>query len=80
MEVLHPRGYGYHRTTVTHRKHSSGGEPIGRSTTNPIIYTILYKAVLSGEELLEVSTHQVVESILISCDADGNELILSKTY
>ena len=72
MEVLLPRGDGYQRETVAYSKQSSDDELIDCCNANPILDTRVYKAVFSGGEGIVVSANIVADSILNSCDADGN--------
>ena len=51
-------------------------ELISRRDANPILDKIVYKAVLSGGEGVELYTNRVAESILTLCDSEGNEFIM----
>ena len=59
MEVLIPRGDGYHIATVAHIKRNVHGELIGIRISNPIFDTRLYETVLPGVEGVGVSENRV---------------------
>ena len=76
MEGLLPRGDGYQRSTVARRKWNVDGELIILCNANPILDTRVYEAVFSDKEGLEISSNQVAESIITSCDSEGSEFII----
>ena len=43
---------------------------------SPILDTTVYEAVFPGGKVVEVSTNQVAEYILTSCDAEGNAFMM----
>ena len=63
MEVLLPRGYGFHRTTVAHIKRNVDVELIGLHNANPILDTRVYEAVLPHGEWFQLTENRVSESI-----------------
>ena len=66
----------YQRATVSHRKRNVYEEIIGLCNDKPILDTSIYEDVLPGEEGGELLENQVDESILTSCDAEVNELMV----
>ena len=72
MEFLLPRGDGYQRVTVSHRKQSDYGEIICRRNANLILYTRIYESVSLGGEVIEFYANRMAESIFTLCDTDGD--------
>ena len=76
MEVLLPRGDGYHNTKVAHMNQNVDGDLIDLRNANLILDTTVYDAVFPGGEGLEESTNQVSETIIISFGAEVNEFMM----
>ena len=76
MEVILTRGYGYQRATLVHRKCNVDVGLIGLLNANLIFDTRLYQDVFPGVKGVEVSSNRLAQSILTSCDAEGNEFIM----
>ena len=77
-EVSLPRGDGYQRAVVSHRKRDRGGNLIGRRNNNPLLDTRVYEARFPDGEAIEVAANVVAESLFRVCDSDGNEFLLIK--
>ena len=76
MEVLIPRGYVYQQVTVALGKQSADGKHIVSRNSNPILDTKIYKEVFPYREGIIESSSRVDDSILNSCESEGNKIIM----
>ena len=73
VQVLLPKGDGYQRAHIQHRKRNADGELIGQRHSNPILDTRVYEAVFANGEAVDVAANTVAASLLDNCDDEGNE-------
>ena len=53
---------------------------MGRSHTNPILNTRMYQIKFDGDEVTELTTNVISESMYAQCDADGNKYYVLVNY
>jgi len=78
MQVLLPRGDGYQRATVAHRKRDADGNPIGIRNNNPILDTRVYEVEFEDGAAVELAANAVANALFDSTDPDGNEFLVFK--
>ena len=73
VQALLPKGDGYQRAHIQHRKRNADGELIGQRHSNPILDTRTYEAVFADGSAVDVAANTVAASLLDNCDDEGNE-------
>ena len=74
--VFLPRGEGYQRATISHRKRNSSRNTIGRRSANPFLDNHVYEAEFPDGEGLEISANNATTSLFDNCLYDGHDLML----
>ena len=77
--VLIPRGDSYQRSTISHRKHNSSVEIVGRRNANPLLDTRAYEAELPGGEGVAFLANTMATRLLDICSYDGHNLMLFRS-
>ena len=72
-----PRSNSLARGTVIGRKRDARSDPIGNANANPIMDSRFYHVEIDDSDICELTANVIAESMYASCDADGNEYILS---
>ena len=75
-EVLLPKGNGYESGKVVSRKRNSDGDPIGKSNSNPILDTRIYRVEFSDGHVEEFAANVIAECMMSQCDSEGRQQLL----
>ena len=74
--ILLPRGDEMTRGHVVAQRHDANQNPMGRAHTNTILDTRMYQVEFAGDEVTELTSNIIAESMCAQCDADGNVYLL----
>ena len=58
------------------QNHDANGHIMGKAHINPILDTITYQVEFAGNNITELTTNIIAESMYAQCDADRNEYLL----
>ena len=76
MNVLLPRGEGYQRAIIYHRKRNSSGKTIGKRIANTFLNTRVYEAEFPDGEGVVISANTTATSLFDNCSYNGHHLML----
>ena len=61
---------------IVAQSHDANQNPMGRAHTNTILDTRMYQVEFAGDEVTELTSNIIAESMCAQCDADGNVYLL----
>ena len=71
-KIILPRGGVMTKGRVAQRKRDSGGNPVGRAHTNPILDSWEYIVEFDDKDKTKLIANLIAESMYAQCDPDGN--------
>ena len=79
MNVLLPRGEGYHQDTISHRKRTSSGKTIGRRNANTFLDTRIYEAEFPDGKGVVISANTAATILLDNSLYYGHDLMIFRS-
>ena len=77
--VFLPRGEGYQRATIIHRKRNSSRNKIGRRSANPFLDTRVYEDLFPDCEGVSILSNTATTSLFDNCSYYGHNLMLFRS-
>ncbi len=76
VDLLFPKGGTMTEGRVTAQKRDADGNPKGRANPNPILDTCEYTVTFDDEDVTDLTTNLIAESMYAQCDLDGSQYVL----